>query len=210
MYSTASFDNCSELLIILYFYFQNEVNLTYPRSIKKVWFFLKYLQVRRFWVPPDQIFRIPYLKPSLVCLLKMKNSRKKKTRKSLYLVGCYLVMYLRCFDKVFRRPCPYFSNTLKVIFCLSDRYKIFTSDWLWIEVCQNACSFKGLLPTLMHCEPRTQNPRTSCYTKLLIVMIDLFQRFGIGSNGSGYPFEKNCHPFERLGLSAVFGYGSQC
>ena len=43
----------------------------------------------------------------------------------------------------------------------------------------------------------------------------LFQRFGIRSNGSGYPFEKNCHPsndsgypseknchpFERLGLS---------
>ena len=29
----------------------------------------------------------------------------------------------------------------------------------------------------------------------------LFQRFGIGSNGSGYPFEKKCHPFERLWLS---------
>ena len=29
----------------------------------------------------------------------------------------------------------------------------------------------------------------------------LFERFGIGSNASGYPFEKNCHPFERLWLS---------
>ena len=28
----------------------------------------------------------------------------------------------------------------------------------------------------------------------------LFQRFRIGSNGSGYPFKKNCHLFEQLGL----------
>ena len=26
----------------------------------------------------------------------------------------------------------------KVILSLSDRYKIFTSDWLWIGICQNA------------------------------------------------------------------------
>ena len=25
--------------------------------------------------------------------------------------------------------------------------------------------------------------------------------FGIRLNGSGYPFKKNCHPFERLGRS---------
>ena len=25
--------------------------------------------------------------------------------------------------------------------------------------------------------------------------------FGIPLNGPGYPFKKNCHPFERLGLS---------
>ena len=25
--------------------------------------------------------------------------------------------------------------------------------------------------------------------------------FGIRLNGSGYPFKKNCHPFEQLGLS---------
>ena len=29
----------------------------------------------------------------------------------------------------------------------------------------------------------------------------VFQTLGIGLNGSGYPFEKNCHPFERLLLS---------
>ena len=28
----------------------------------------------------------------------------------------------------------------------------------------------------------------------------LFQRFGIGSKGSGYPFKKNCYLFEQLGL----------
>ena len=26
---------------------------------------------------------------------------------------------------------------LKVVFSLSDRYKIFTSNWLWIEMCEN-------------------------------------------------------------------------
>ena len=26
---------------------------------------------------------------------------------------------------------------LKVIFSLSDRHKIFTSNWLWIEICEN-------------------------------------------------------------------------
>ena len=29
----------------------------------------------------------------------------------------------------------------------------------------------------------------------------VFQRFGIRSNGSGYPLQKNCHPFERHWLS---------
>ena len=44
---------------------------------------------------------------------------------------------LRCFDAVFRRPYRYFSIALKGILSVSDRYKIFASDWLWIEVCQN-------------------------------------------------------------------------
>ena len=44
---------------------------------------------------------------------------------------------LRCFDIVFQSPYQYFSNPLKVFFSLSDRYKIFTSNWLWIEICEN-------------------------------------------------------------------------
>ena len=41
------------------------------------------------------------------------------------------VLYaLRCFDTVFQRPYRYFSIALKVILSLSDRYEIFTSDWL--------------------------------------------------------------------------------
>ena len=43
----------------------------------------------------------------------------------------------RCFDTVFQRPYRYFSIALKVVFSLSDRYKIFTSNWLWIEICEN-------------------------------------------------------------------------
>ena len=48
-----------------------------------------------------------------------------------------LILRLRCFDTVFQRPYRYFSIVLKVVFSLSNRYKIFTSDWLWIEICEN-------------------------------------------------------------------------
>ena len=44
---------------------------------------------------------------------------------------------LRCFDTVFQRPYRYFSIAFKVVFSLSDRYEIFTSNWLWIEICEN-------------------------------------------------------------------------
>ena len=43
---------------------------------------------------------------------------------------------LRCFDQDFQRPYRYFSIALKLFFSLSDRYKIFTSCWLWIEICE--------------------------------------------------------------------------
>ena len=46
-------------------------------------------------------------------------------------------LMLRCFDTVFQRPYRYFSIALKVVFTLSNRYKIFTSNWLWIEICEN-------------------------------------------------------------------------
>ena len=49
----------------------------------------------------------------------------------------YLENFIRCFDTVSRRPYRCFSIALKVILSLSDRHKIFNSDWLWIEVCQN-------------------------------------------------------------------------
>ena len=43
----------------------------------------------------------------------------------------------RCFDTVFQRRYQYFSIELKVFFSMSDRYKIFTSNWLWTEICEN-------------------------------------------------------------------------
>ena len=36
----------------------------------------------------------------------------------------FLACCLRCFDKVFQRPYRYFSIAFKVVFSLSDRYKI--------------------------------------------------------------------------------------
>ena len=48
-----------------------------------------------------------------------------------------VILLLRCFDTVFQRPNRYLSIALKVVFSLSDRYKIFTSNWLCIEICEN-------------------------------------------------------------------------
>ena len=42
----------------------------------------------------------------------------------------YMVGLNRCFDIVFQRPYRYFSIPLKAILSLSDRYKIFTNNWL--------------------------------------------------------------------------------
>ena len=46
-------------------------------------------------------------------------------------------IYLRCFDTGFQRPYRYFSIALKVVCSWSDRFEIFTSNWLWIEICEN-------------------------------------------------------------------------
>ena len=43
---------------------------------------------------------------------------------------------------VFQRPYRYFSIALKVFFSLSDRYTFFTSNWPWIEICENVVSSK--------------------------------------------------------------------
>ena len=62
----------------------------------------------------------------------------------------YTLRWVRYFDTVFRRRYRCFSIVLKVILSLSDRYKLFTSDWLWIEVCQNAVFTKidGAMTTI--------------------------------------------------------------
>ena len=43
---------------------------------------------------------------------------------------------LRCFDTVFQRLYLYFSIALKVVFSLSGRYNVFTSNLLWIKICE--------------------------------------------------------------------------
>ena len=80
--------------------------------------------------------------------------------------------YFRYFDTVFMRPYRCFSITLKVmILFLSDHYKIFTSDWLWIEVCQNVVfskiditmttinkkPLKSIIPNFVQSRPATEN-----------------------------------------------------
>ena len=50
---------------------------------------------------------------------------------------CGEKIFLRCFDTVFQRPYRYFAIALKVFFSSSDWHKIFTSNWLWIEIGEN-------------------------------------------------------------------------
>ena len=71
-----------------------------------------------------------------VCLVNPLFSLNSENRfTSLRLIFYYST--LRCFDNVFQRPYRYFSIDLKVFFSLYDRYKIFTCNWLWIEICEN-------------------------------------------------------------------------
>ena len=65
----------------------------------------------------------------------LKSHRKENTSKIFF--GRIFTLRLRCFDTVFQRPYRYFSIALKVAFSLSDGYKIFTSNWLQIEICEN-------------------------------------------------------------------------
>ena len=62
---------------------------------------------------------------------------KRNTATSTNVYKCKQMIQLRCFDTVFQRANRYFSKALKVVFSLSDRYIIFTSNWLWIEICEN-------------------------------------------------------------------------
>ena len=43
----------------------------------------------------------------------------------------------KVFRYSFSEAIPIFFNRLKSVFSLSDRYKIFTSNWLWTEICEN-------------------------------------------------------------------------
>ena len=79
------------------------------------------------------------------------------------------IPYSRCFDIVFQRPYRYFSIALKVILSLSDRYKIFTSDWLWIEICQNV-GFSEIDITM------TKNKQKNFEIDKCLILRDLDQR----------------------------------
>ena len=50
----------------------------------------------------------------------------------------HLTPQVNVFRCSFSKAIPIFFNRLKSDLFLPDRYKIFTSDWLWIEVFQNA------------------------------------------------------------------------
>ena len=53
----------------------------------------------------------------------------------------------------------------------------------------------------MHCAPRRQIPRISCYTKLLIVVKGFSKDLVSVRTAQAIRSKKDCHPFERLWLS---------
>ena len=83
------------------------------------------------------------MSPSVNYLQTLINIQKayywdvnRKTKKDCHLEVSSekLTIALRCFDTVFQGPyVPIFCDS----FSLSDRYKMFTSNWLWIEICEN-------------------------------------------------------------------------
>ena len=83
---------------------------------------------------------------------------------------CQTIPTLRCFDTVFQRPYRYFSNALKVFFfSLSDRYKIFTSNWPWIEICENVVLSKiDITMTAINKNFETDKSRILCDLDLLL------------------------------------------
>ena len=85
----------------------------------------------------------PPMSPSVNYLQTLINIQKayhwdvnRKTKKDCHLevISVKLTIALRCFDTVFQGPyVPIFCDW----FSLSDRYKMFTSNWLWLEICEN-------------------------------------------------------------------------
>ena len=67
------------------------------------------------------------------------------------------------------------TNVPKILDLKSSSKQIFLEHWHWVPLITSTLSLKNVLPFL--------------------------NGFGIRLNGSGYPFKKNFHPFERLGLS---------
>ena len=67
------------------------------------------------------------------------------------------------------------TNVPKILDLKSSSEQIFLENWHWVPLITSTLCVKNILPFL--------------------------NGFGIRLNGLGYPFKKNFHPFERLGLS---------
>ena len=70
--------------------------------------------------PTDQLFLLPPLSITRFFKFCLNN-----------------LLVIKVFRYSFSEAIPIFSITLKVVFSFSDRYKILTSNWLWIENCEN-------------------------------------------------------------------------
>ena len=62
------------------------------------------------------------------CLILYVSRNESELRKKISSLGVSIQFF---------RAIPIFFNRHKRVFSLSDRYKIFTSNWLSIEICEN-------------------------------------------------------------------------
>ena len=111
-----------------------------PYIYKKGLIFLEILTSSKILSTPWTDF--PYSVFTAISGLPLKNEQllcKKKGEESLF-SWLLLSDVFKVFRYSFSEAMPIFFNTSRMLFSFSDRYKIFISDWLWIEVCQNTYS----------------------------------------------------------------------
>ena len=79
-------------------------------------------------------------------------------------------LFSSCFNVVSHdKEIHTYKNALKVVFSLSGRYKIFTSNWLWIEICENVVLSKiDITMTIINKKFETDKSRILCDLDLLL------------------------------------------
>ena len=106
------------------------------------YFFSLYILLTEQAEEKNRIKRKDSLFCPLSCILwtwlaGIKHLATKSIRISSFCTFCHLTFWGPVFRYSFSRAIPIFFNRHKSVFSLSGRYKISTSNWLCIEICEN-------------------------------------------------------------------------